>query len=567
MEVRNYAHIAKTYCEDVVAGRVSACRWVQLACERHLSDLKRQADAKFAYQFDEEKAGRACTFIELLPHTKGQWASRRELLTLEPWQVFILASVFGWTRKESGLRRFRTAYIEVPRKNGKSALSAGIGLYMMLADGEFGAEVYSGATTEKQAFEVFRPAWEMVHASPDLQDYFGVELGGTKKNPGPIYCLKTSSRFETLIGKPGDGASPSCAIIDEYHEHQSDAQFDTMQTGMGAREQGLMWVITTAGDNIAGPCYALRQEVVRMLEGTVPADHLFGVIYTIDEGDDWKSEEALKKANPNFGVSVIPSTLMERAAEATNSSRKQGVFKTKHANVWLTARDGWMNMEAWNAAADPTLREEDFHGEPCWIGLDLSSKLDITSAVKLFKREIDGETHFYLFGRHYVPEVRVEDPDARHYQGWVTDGSLRVTEGDVIDYDVIREDLRDDSERFRIVHVGYDPYGAAQLAIGIERDGISTLEIPQNTRHLSEPMKWIEALTLAGRFHHDGNPAMNWMVSNVVVREDANENIFPRKERRENKIDGLVAAVIAMNVAMREETPASVYETRGIRVL
>jgi len=554
METRDYANIAEQYCRDVVAGDVLASRLVVKACERHLSDLVREKDRTFPYRFDADAAARACSFVELMPHTKGKWAKNGEDLVLEPWQVFVTASAFGWLRKANGLRRFRTVYIEVPRKNGKSSWSGGVGLFMLLADDEYGAEVYSGASKLDQAREVFSPAWNMVHSTPELQDHFGVELGGTKKNPGPIHCLKRNSKFEPVVGKPGDGASPSCAIVDEYHEHKSDKLYDTMQTGMGAREQPLMWVITTAGDNISGPCYALHQDVERILDGSMENDQLFGIIYGIDEDDDWKTEEALRKANPNYGVSLDPVWLREKAWEAQKSSRKQGTFKTKHCNVWLQARSGWMNMEAWNSCSDPELMDERFEGEPAWVGIDLSSKIDITSNLKLFRRqEEDGEDHYYLFGRHYLPETRVEHPDRRHYQGWVTDGHLIATPGDVIDHRIIREDVFADAERFRIVTLGYDPYGATQLAVSLQEAGITVLEIPQTVKYLSDPMKWVEALIMAGRLHHDGNPVMNWMMSNVTARVDANDNVFPRKDQNENKIDGPVALIIAMCVALRAQ--------------
>ena len=560
--MRDYATIARRYAEDVRDGIVPACRLVQLACIRHLDDLAAAGTEGFAYRFDEGKAAAVCRFVELMPHTKGRWARARALIHLEPWQVFITAVVFGWVSVATGLRRYRTAYVEVPRKNGKSAWSSALGLYMLAADGEAGAEVYSGATTEKQAKIVFEAAQKMARSTEAYREAFGVEVFASN-----ISVPEDGSKFEAVIGKPGDGASPSFAIVDEFHEHQTDDLYDTMETGMGAREQPLMWVITTAGSDTAGPCYALRTDVVRMLEGTIPNDELFGCIYTVDEDDDWTSEEALRKANPNYGVSVMPDFLRTQVRDAVNSSRRQNITKTKHLNVWTTAREGWMNMEAWNAAADaPPV--ESFAGEACWVGLDLASKIDVASAVRLFKRSVDGTEHVYLYGRHYLPEARVELPEARHYQGWVTDGHLTATDGDIIDHDVIHADLVSDAEVFRIVRVGYDPYNATQLAVNLSRSGIDTLEIRQTVAHLSDPMKWLEALVLAGRLHHDGNPALAWMVSNVVVRPDANDNVFPRKERNENKIDGAVAAVIALAVAMREEAPTeSVYASRGIRTL
>ncbi len=220
--MRGYAAIAEAYAREVVAGEIPACKWVRLACKRHLADLKRQKRRDFRFRFDEEAAAHVCHFIELLPHTKGVWATQpgqARRIHLEPWQVFILVVVFGWLHKDSGLRRFRKVYVCVPRKNGKSIIAAGIGLYMLAGDGEHGAEVFSGATTEKQAWEVFRPAREMALQTPGLQNRFGVAV-----NAKTLHVVATGSRFEPVIGKPGDGASPSCAIVDEFHEHDSDEQ-------------------------------------------------------------------------------------------------------------------------------------------------------------------------------------------------------------------------------------------------------------------------------------------------------------------------------------------------------
>lgn len=566
--MREYATIAQRYAEDVRDRLVPACLYVRQAAQRHLDDLAQVEEEVFPYSFDPARALKACRFVELMPHTKGKWARRSETLKLQPWQIFILSCVFGWIRKSDGFRRFRIAYIEVPRKNGKSQLSAAIGLFMLTADGDHGAEVYSGATTEKQAWEVFRPAHVMASRTEAFRTAYGVEL--MAKN---ISVPENGSRFEPIIGKPGDGASPSCAIVDEYHEHKTDDLYDTMLTGMGAREQPLMWVITTAGSDLAGPCYALRSDVVNMLSGSVPNEELFGLVYTIDEGDEWTDDGVLEKANPNFGISVSEDFLKSQIRDAQSSPRKQATCKTKHLNVWVAARDPWMNMEAWNKCANPSLTDKQFEGEPCWIGLDLASKIDITSSIRLFRKNIKSEDgssveHYYLFGRHYVPEAQAENPERRHYHGWVNQGYLVATEGDVIDYDRIKDDIMEDASRFRIVNLGYDPWGATQLAAGLQQTGVPVVEVMQTVTQLSEPMKWIEALVLAGRFHHDGNPCMNWMVANVTARVDAKDNVFPRKERVDNKIDGLVAALNAMRVSMLEpENHESVYKTRGIRTL
>jgi phage terminase large subunit-like protein len=558
--VSSHAEIANQYALDVVEGRILACKWVKLACQRHLSDLDLSKSGEFPYVFDEAKAGRVCRFIEQLPHTKGDWAAKRENIKLEPWQCFIYSAVFGWVHRETRLRRFRIAYICVPRKNGKSILAAGTGNYMFAADGEFGAEVYAGATCQRQAWEVFRPAKLMVERTPRLKEVFGVDIGA--KN----LCIpKNGSRFEPVVGKPGDGSSPSCAIVDEYHEHRTDELVDTMRTGMGARKQPLLWIITTAGVNLAGPCYGLQSDVQKVLEGTIQREELFGIVYSVDESDDWTSEAALEKANPNYGVSVMPEFLLSEQAAAIQNSRKQNIFKTKHLNIWCGASVAWMNMQRWQALADPKLKLEDFAGEPAWFGCDLSSSIDITAAVIVFKRLIDGVAHFYVFGRYYLPRERAEDSDFQNYQQWLHDGHLIGIDGPTVDLSIVREDLLKDSERFDIQQIAFDPWAALETQQELQRElgQDKIISIPQNTKNLSYPMKQLEALVLEKRIHHDGNPALTWMMSNVVAHEDANENIFPRKEKPENKIDGAVALIMALSRAMADGGSQTYHEYHG----
>ena len=564
----SYAAIANKYAQDVIDGSIPACKWVKLACQRHLNDLESSESSEFPYLFDEDKGNRICRFIEQLPHTKGDWAvsvgGRDNRIKLEPWQCFVLCVVFGWVRRDSGLRRFRIAYICVPRKNGKSIVGGGIGNYMFAADGEFGSEVYSGATSEKQAWEVFRPAKQMVERTPRLQRAFGIQV-----NAKGMVILENGSRFEPVIGKPGDGASPSCAIVDEYHEHDTDELCDAMRTGMGARKQPLLLIITTAGSNLAGPCHALQSDVEKVLEGSLVREELFGIVYSVDAEDDWTSEEALRKANPNYDVSVFGDFLKTEQANAVSSSRKQNIFKTKHLNIWVNANVAWMNMQKWNALADPMLRPEQFIGAQCFAAADLASKLDIAAVVRVFKKLINGAEHFYVFGRYYLPEEQASAAECQHYQGWVHDRYLTATPGNVIDYDTIMREAIGDVQKFKIAEFGFDPWNGEQFAQGIAaQTRAKTFEVPQQTKYLSEPMKQIEALVIDGRLHHDGNPVLTWMMSNVVAHEDANENVFPRKEKPENKIDGVVALIMAMSRALVSAgKPRSIYSSRGILTL
>ena len=331
--MKDYAAIADQYARDVAEGRIVACKWVRLACQRHLRDLERQDSEGFPFLWnpelrDEQRgrmyrpAQRVCGFAELMPHIKGDWAAKGLRIQLEPWQVFILASIFGWVHATTGKRRFRKADVYVPRKNAKSTIASVVGLYMLAFDGEYGAEVYSGATSRDQALEVFGPARKMAIANADYRAQFGVI-----PNASNLAVLDTYSRFEPLIGKPGDGASPSCAIVDEYHEHSTSELYDTMWTGMGARSQPLLLMITTAGSNIGGPCFAHQVQLQKLLEATDYVDERrFGVIYTIDKGDDWTDPAVLAKANPNLGVSIDPEKLVADQQEAIRDPSKHGIF-------------------------------------------------------------------------------------------------------------------------------------------------------------------------------------------------------------------------------------------------
>lgn len=541
------AHLAdiEGYVDAVSSGARPACEMERLACSRWSGDITRQDSAEFPFLFDQAKADKVIAFVELLPHVKGHWAAARGIarrIQLEGWQKFILANIFGWVRKASGLRRYRIAYVCVPRKNGKSVLAAGAGLYMLAADGEYGAEVYSGATSEKQAWEVFRPAKLMAERTPAYRSAYRVEVNAKS------IVTASGGRLEPVIGKPGDGASPSCAIVDEFHEHPTDELYDTMVTGMGARRQPLMLVITTAGSDAAGPCAALQADVKKVLDGTVDNDELFGIVYGIDKEDDWTSETSLVKANPNFGVSVGPDFLRSAQRYAEQNARKQSVFKTKHLNVWVSVREAWMNMHWWGMQADPSLRRRDFSGDHYASALDLSSKLDITARIDCFRRRIAGKDHYYLFGRYYIPEETAAEPENAHYQGWIHDGHLAATDGNIIDYQRIEDDILEDCEIGRPAVIGFDPWGATHLSLRLQEEhGLAVIDIPQNVANLSDPMKQLEALVKDGRLHHDGNPCLAWMIGNVTARPDAKDNIYPRKESFEKKIDGAVAAIMALS--------------------
>lgn len=554
---------ATAYAQSAVDGRIPACRLTIIACERHLRDLAASAQPDHPYRFSEEHARPACEFIEALPHVKGRWAKRKELIALGDWQVFIVASLFGWVRKRDELRRFREADLFIPRKNGKSVLAAGIGLYMLCMDGEHGAEVYSGATSEKQAWEVFRPAKQMCEATLDLREFAGIEVWAKELRIGA-----DGSRFEPIIGKPGDGASPHCSIHDEFHEHDTPDQVDTMRTGMGAREQPLLLKITTAGNNLAGPCYDAYLEGRKLLEGVHEDEQRFVLIYGIDEpdaegngGDDWTDPRVLAKANPNLGVSVDEEFLRAEQRQAVINPIHQNRFKTKHLNVWCGAKTAWMPLSVWQLCADPGLDEADFASAATgFFVLDLASKDDLAAFLKLFKKRINGADHYYAFERYYLPEAALADeknPNAAAYRKWHAQGFITVTDGEEIDFEVIQEDVLEARKRFRAKEVIYDPWRATQLAQQLGKQGMVPVEMRQTVANLSAPMKELLSAVKAGRFHHAGNPVTHWMMSNVTAKLDAKDNIYPRKEKPHLKIDGAVALIMGMARAMVVE-PAGI---------
>lgn len=555
----DYAAVAERYARDVVSGEVPAGKYVRLACQRHLDDLDWQDDESFRYRFDPKAAAKVCAFVELMPHTKGKWAAGGERLVLQPWQVFFICVLFGWKRRKDNTRRYRVGFLLVPRKNGKSALAAALGLYMFAADGEHGAEVYSGATSEKQAWEVFRPARLMVNKLPMMQKHYGISV-----NAKNLHRLGNESRFEPVIGNPGDGASPSCAIVDEYHEHPTDALYATMETGMGAREQPLMLVITTAGDNIAGPCYAMQQDAQKALEGTRDESEVFALIYSADEDDDWTSPEVLRKANPNFGVSVGEDFLLTRQREAMSSPRKAGVFKTKHLNIWVQSRAAYFNVLRYQQAGDENLTLDQFEGQEVIIGIDLAEKRDLT-AVELLLRHRDG---FARFGRYYLPEETVELPENEHFRTWRDQGLLIQTDGAVTDEREIYEDILEFAGRFQLREVAFDPHHSRQMSVLLMEQGIECIEFGNRPLFMNEPMRALDALIADGRLYHDGSMPFAWMLSNVVLRSRVSDLHSPAKERAENKIDGPVAAMMALGRWLIDEAEGpSVYEDRGILVI
>lgn len=559
-----FVQSANDYAKGVTAGKIKVSKLVAQACGRHLNDLTRIKDPLFKYKFSAYAADRVCRFISNLPHVKGRWAREKKRIHLEPWQCFIVCCLFGWVNKETNLRRFTEAYFEICRKNGKSVLAASIALYMFCADGEYGAEVYSGATTEKQAWEVFRPARLMAIHTPQLLAAAGITVHAkslTREIDG--------SRFEPIIGKPGDGASPSCAVADELHEHDTPDLVDTMTTGMLAREQPLMLCITTAGFNLAGPCYEKRTKAIQVLSGALEDDRLFAVIYTIDvvaensnsdeKGDDWADPASLEKANPNLGVSVDREFLLAAQRSAVLNVGEQVKFKTKHLDVWCSARAQWVSLQQWLAASDADLTEEELRGSPCFYAFDLASKSDIAAWVKVFVRRVNDVQHYYVFAKYYLPEDAIHAQGKNHflYRKLHTKGVLTATDGATTDFERIRDDIIADAKIDNPELIVYDPFNATHMSQLLMNEGLNLVEFTQKPQNFAVPMDEIEAALKDARLHHDGDEMMNWMMSNVTVRPAKKGLFWPTKESPELKIDGPVAMIMAIAHAMARESDGS----------
>ena len=400
---------AEFYAEQVRSGAILVCEYVRLAVERYYADLDRALDE--GRYFDKKAAMRAIHFIEKLKHTKGEWAGQR--FRLEPWQQFVLWNIFGW-KNADGTRRFRYAYIEIARKNGKTALSAGIGLYMLFADGESRPEVYSAATVKDQAKICFSDAVEIVKAT-DLKNYL------TPYRNSIVYELKGGT-MKPLSSDYGthDGLNPSCGIIDEFHAHKDSGMFDVIKSAFGARRQPLMFVITTAGFNKSGACYAYRENVIKVLRGVNEDDSLFGIIYTLDDKSEWDDPKMWIKANPNLGVSLSADYLADQVKDAKNRPEAVRNVMTKNVDLWVDAERTWILDDAWQKCIGTTA-PADLKGCACWGGLDLSNVSDITAYVLLFHEN----DRFQLLPHFWIPEEKMREKIRKeniNYDKWVAEG-------------------------------------------------------------------------------------------------------------------------------------------------
>lgn len=540
------------YAERVLSGEIVAGELVRLSCQRFLNDLEHGPER--GVYFSEDRAQHILDFYNFVPHVKGALAGKP--IDLMAWDIFILINLFGFVipliDETTGeqmfdddgdaimVRRFRTAYNEVARKNAKSTLSSGIGLYMTGADGEGGAEVYSAATTRDQARIVFDDAKNMIKKAPRS---LGRLFGHVKLN---IHQEKTASKFEPLSSDANnlDGLNIHCGIVDELHAHRTRDVWDVLETATGARLQSLLFAITTAGSNKEGICYEQRDYAIKVLRGVVDDDTYFAVIYTLDEGDDPFDEKNWPKANPGLGVCKRWDDMRRLAKKAKEQIAARPNFFTKHLNIWVTAESAWMDMDRWAKCAD-IAPDDELKNWPLWVGIDLANKIDICAAVKTW-RAPNGHTH--TKSKFWIPEGRLETAPkhiSELYRKWADAGYLDLTDGDVIDHGYIKAEVEAWVKGECLKEIAFDPWSATQFSLALAEEGLPLVEVAQTVKNLSESMKSVQADVYGSKIHHDGNPVMTWMMSNVTVKPDKNDNIFPNKSTPENKIDGPVALFTA----------------------
>lgn len=549
---RHFAALAARYTAEVLAGTITAGKWTRLACARQKRDIDRDwTDPSWPYVYDPAAVADVCTFIERLPHIEGKWQT--PTITLEPPQIFLLACLFGWRQKSDPTRRrFTTLYWEMGRKGAKSTLMAGIALYHLLEEGEVGAQVICGATTGDQARIVFSIAARMIRRAAWLRER------GLIAFQHSITTADGSMKPINAKASTQDGLNPSCIILDESHA-QTFELHDVVKSAQGARPNPLLLCPTTAGYDLLSVGYALRTTLTKVLEGVFHAEHLFGVIYALDEGDDWRDEATWRKANPLLGIAPLLDQVRRHCLDAQQTPGSEAEFRVKVCSEWQNAASTWLSMTAWDACADPTLRLEQFIGEPCWIGGDLAQRDDLAAVALVFQRD----DHLVAFVQCYLPAlvVQIRSRTVPEYRLWKERGELVLTEGDWIDYGRIEADIRDWAGQFQVRDICFDQYGSAQIAASLFNSGLPARMEPKSPRAFTDPMRELEGRVNRGRFRHDGNTCFRWQASNVVVTRGSDDSMVPKKEATmsPNKIDAIDALINAIGGFLRAQAAAPEY--------
>ena len=512
--------------------------------------------------YDEKKAVYVIQFIESLKHTKGEWYGQP--FKLLPWQRDIVANLFG-VIKEDGYRQFTTGYVEIPKKQGKTALGAALALYMLLADGEWGAEVYSCAADRAQASLIYQVAVDMIGLSPALKKRLKI-IASQKRIVYPamnsFYQVLSSEAFSK------HGINPHAVLFDEIHVASRD-MFNVMTHGASdARRQPLNFLITTAGNDRHSVGFEVHQKALDILEYRKVDASFYPVIYAATEDDNWTSPDVWRKANPSLDITVKEEKMKIACENAMQNPAEENLFRQLRLNQWVKQSTRWMPMEKWDACNFPVDPEE-LKGRPCFGGLDLSSTTDLTAFVLLFPPTNDDEP-FYVLPYFWLPEETLDlrvRRDHVPYDIWQKQGYLKTTEGNVVHYGFIEVFIEELSTLYNIKEIAFDRWGAVQMTQNLEGLGFTVVPFGQGFKDLSPPTKELMKLILEGKIAHGGQPVLRWMMDNIYVRTDPAGNIKPDKEKSTERIDGAVALIMALDRAIRNEKQGSIYDGRGILIL
>ena len=511
--------------------------------------------------YDKAKADRAVTFINNLSHTKGKWAGKR--FDLLPWQEQIVRDLFGIV-KEDGNRQFLTAYIEIPKKNGKSELAAAIALYLLYADNEASAEVYGAACDRNQASIVFDVAKQMVQMSRPLEKRSKI-MGATKR----IVNYSNAGFYQVLSAETGTkhGLNVSGLVFDEIHAQPNRHLYDVLTKGSGdAREQPLFFIITTAGTDRNSICYELHTKALDILNGRKKDTSFYPVVYGLSDEDDWNDEENWRRANPSLGHTIGIDRVREAYQQALDNPAEENVFKQLRLNMWTSSSVAWIPEHVYAKGNDP-IQYESLKGRSCYAGLDLSSTSDITAFVLVFPPRFEEENYIVL-PYFWLPEDTLELRCRRDhvlYDVWERHGYIKTTEGNVVHYGFIEKFIEDLSEIYHIKEIAYDRWNATQMVQNLEGMGLTMIPFGQGYKDMSPPSKELFKLMMEGKIQHGGHPVLKWMGQNVVMRQDPAGNIKPDKEKSVEKIDGIVALIMGLDRCIRHQGESgSVYDERGI---
>ncbi|RRN50856.1 terminase large subunit [Streptococcus suis] len=511
--------------------------------------------------YDKVKADRAVTFINNLSHTKGKWAGKR--FDLLPWQEQIVRDLFGIV-KEDGNRQFLTAYIEIPKKNGKSELAAAIALYLLYADNEASAEVYGAACDRNQASIVFDVAKQMVQMSRPLEKRSKI-MGATKR----IVNYSNAGFYQVLSAETGTkhGLNVSGLVFDEIHAQPNRHLYDVLTKGSGdAREQPLFFIITTAGTDRNSICYELHTKALDILNGRKKDTSFYPVVYGLSDEDDWNDEANWRRANPSLGHTIGIDRVREAYQQALDNPAEENVFKQLRLNMWTSSSVAWIPEHVYAKGNDP-IQYENLKGRSCYAGLDLSSTSDITAFVLVFPPRFEEENYIVL-PFFWLPEDTLELRCRRDhvlYDVWERQGYIKTTEGNVVHYGFIEKFIEDLSEIYHIKEIAYDRWNATQMVQNLEGMGLTMVPLGQGYKDMSPPSKELYKLMMEGKIQHGGHPVLKWMGQNVVMRQDPAGNIKPDKEKSVEKIDGIVALIMGLDRCIRHQTDeGSVYDERGI---